>query len=163
MRKRDVLKLERELSKFVPELSIAGSLLALSPKKPVLRAVAFDSSAFDQTSFSATAFLLPLCVPTEHLYFNFGYRVRHPRGGDRWNMSSPDLFNELSQALRRQALPFLSRVTSLLDFVEAAKSFSKANPHTLRAIAYSLAGAHRFAEAIDVLEELVKQLDTSMS
>ena len=77
-------------------------------------------------------------------------------------MTKSDLAAELGMALRLQAVPFLSRVTSLLDFVETAKTFSKANPHTLRAIAYSLARSGRITEAVEVLDQLLDQLDRAI-
>ena len=77
-------------------------------------------------------------------------------------MAKADVARELGPALKLQAVPFLSRVTSPLDFVEAAKTFSQANPHTRRAIAYSLARAGRVSEGMEVIGQLLDQLDTAV-
>ena len=71
----------------------------------------------------------------------------------------PNLTTELSHALKLQAVPFLSRVKSVLDFVDVAREFSGNNLHTPRAIAFALARAGRNAEAIEVLGQLSGQLD----
>jgi len=163
MKKKEFKALESQLLTYLPGFSIRGELLVLPPVSPVLRGIAFDGSSFDKSSFTVTAFLLPLCVPTDHLYFNFGTRIRHSRGGDRWNTTNSDLVAELGGALKLQATPFLSRVTSLLDFVETARTFSQANPNTRKAIAYSLARSGRITEAVEVLDQLLEQLDRAIS
>lgn len=162
MKKKEIYNLERQLLDYLPGFSINGSLMVLPPEKPILRGIAFDGSGFDKSSFTVTAFLLPLCIPTNHLYFNFGNRIRQSGGGDRWNITNAHLVAELGMALRLQAVPFLSRVTSLLDFVETAKTFSQANPHTRRAIAYSLARSGRITEAVEVLDQLLAQIDRAI-
>src|SRR5262249_49406583 len=93
--------------------------------------------------------------------FLFGDRIRHKGGGDRWNVEMPNLIAELVAALKVQALPFLSHVESLLDFVEVAKAFS-GNPHTPKAIAFALARAGRIDEAINVIDQLLPHLDLSV-
>ncbi len=162
MKKKEIYNLEKQLLEYLPGFSLRGTIILLPPARPVLRGIAFDGSGFDKSSFTVTAFLLPLCVPTSHLYFNFGNRIRQPGGGDRWNMTQSDLIADLGVALRHQAIPFLSHVTSLLDFVETAKTFSQANPHTRRAIAYSLARSGRITEAVEVLDQLFGQLDKAI-
>jgi hypothetical protein len=159
---KELTNLEKQLLKDLPDFSLKGRLLFMRPVKPILRGIFFESSSFDKAAFSVTTFILPLCVPTTHLYLNFGNRIRHTGGGDRWNMTKLDLTSELGAALKLQAVPFLSRVTSLLDFVEIAKAFSQANPNTQRAIAYSLARAGRVSEGVEVLDQLLDQLDTTV-
>jgi hypothetical protein len=149
MKKKEIHGLEKRLLGYLPGFSLKGSLMILSPVRPVLRGIAFDSSGFDKTSFTVNAFLLPLCIPTSHLYFNFGNRIRRSGGGDRWDLTKSDLVAELGMALKLQAAPFLSRVTSLLDFV-------------VTAIAYSLARSGLIAEAVDELDLLLDQLDETV-
>ena len=71
----------------------------------------------------------------------------------------PNLVIELLDALKAQAMPFLSRVDSLDDFVEMARSSSTSNPHTSKAIAFALARVGRVQEALEILERLPSQLD----
>jgi hypothetical protein len=60
-------------------------------------------------------------------------------------------------------VPFLSRVESLLDFVNVAKSYSAANPHTRKAIAFALGRAGHTIEAVNVLDQLLGQLDLNVA
>jgi hypothetical protein len=163
MKTNEFIRLERQLLRYLPNFSFTGGLMFLPPVRPVLRGISFEGSSFDKTSFSVTVFVLPLCVPADHLYLNFGNRVRHAGGGDRWNATMPDLAAELGSALKLQAVPFLSSVTSLLDFVETAKTYSQANPNNRRAIAYSLARAGRIDEAKEALDQLLNQIDAKIS
>lgn len=162
MKKNELKALESQLIEYFPGFTIKINLLVLQPVCSILRGVSFDRSVFDKSSFTVTAFIMPLCVSTNYLYFNFGTRIRHSTGGDRWNISNSDLVVELGMALKLQAIPFLSCVTSLLDFVEMAKTFSQANPNTRKAIAYSLARSGRIAEAVEILDQLLKQLDRAI-
>jgi hypothetical protein len=159
MKKKEFEALESRLLSYLPGFFVRGGLLILPPVSPVLRGIAFEGSSFDKSSFTVTAFLLPLCVPTDHLDFNFGTRILHPKGGDRWNATNSDLVGELGAALKLQATPFLSRVKSLLDFVDTARTFPQANPNIRKAIAYSLARSGRITEAVEVLDQLLEQLD----
>ena len=159
---KDLIALEEGLLLELPGFSVNERLMLISPLENVLRAIYFESSSYDKTAFSVTVFVMPLCVPTEHLSFNFGRRVRHKGGGDRWTMTMPNLVTELSTALKDQALPFLSQVKNLLDFVDMAKSFS-GNPHTPKAIAFALARAGQDHRAIAVLDELLSQLDLNVA
>jgi cytochrome c-type biogenesis protein CcmH/NrfG len=75
----------------------------------------------------------------------------------------PDLVLQLGTALRQQAMPFLSRVESLLGFIEEAKSFSYGNPHTPNSIAFALARAGHTAQAVDVFRQLLNQVDLNVA
>ena len=125
-----------------------------------LRGINFAPSAFNKTSFSATAFITPLFVPSPHLTLNFAHRVRKREGGDRWDASMPLLIEELADAIKRQALPYLSPVQSLADFVKVANQSSSPNPHALRAIAFAMVLDGRNQEAINVIDDLIRGLDT---
>jgi hypothetical protein len=126
---REFVSLEKSLLPEFPGFVIKGPLMFIPPAESLLRGISFEGSSFDKTSFYVTVFIMPLCVPMRFLYFNFGSRVRLRGGGDRWNAGMPNLVTELSHALKLQAVPFLSRVESLLHFVDVAREFS-GNPHT---------------------------------
>jgi hypothetical protein len=160
MTKKEFVALEKNLLPNLPGFSIRGSLMFLPPVKETLRGFSFEGSSFDKTSFYVNMFVLPLCVPTEYLYFNFGNRVRHGRGADRWSIDRPDLLEELGGALKRQALEFLRPIESLFDFVKVAKSFPLTNINTREAIAYSLVRVGEFQEGRAALGELLQQVDT---
>jgi hypothetical protein len=159
MTTKEFVALEKNLLPHLPGFSIRAPLMFLPPVRETLRGINFEGSSFDKTSFYVTVFVLPLCVPTEHLYFNFGNRVRHGGGANRWNIDRPHLVEELGAALERQAREFLRPIESLYDFVKAAESFSWSNPHTRQAIAYSLIRVGEFQEGRSVLVQLRQQLD----
>jgi hypothetical protein len=157
------VSLEKQLLPDLSGFAIKGRLMFMPPVESVLRGIHFEGSAFDKTSFSVTVFVMPLCVPTEYLYFNFGKRLRHGAKGALWQIGEPDMLVELTSAVKLQAVPFLSRVESLLDFVEVARSFSSGNPHTPRAIAFALARAGQSGPAAVVLDKLLNRLDMSVA
>lgn len=159
MTNKQFVALEKELLSSLPGFSIRGSLMFLPPVEELVRGFSFEGSSFDKTSFYVSVFVLPLCVPTEYLYFNFGNRVRHGRGADRWSIDRPHLLEELGAALKGQALEFLRPIELLYDFVKVAKSFPLSNPHTRQAIAYALIRVGEFKKGASVLNELLRQLD----
>lgn len=159
MMTKEFIAIEKQLLSSFPGFSIKGSMMFISPVEHILRGFDFDPSGFDKKSFYVTTVVMPLCIPTNHLYFNFGERVRHVNGRDGWHADEPNLLTELIAALKLHAVPFLSHVESLLDFVELARSFSGGNPHTPKAIAFALARAGRNSEAVEVLDQLLNQVN----
>lgn len=163
MKRAQFVALEKKLLPALPDFTIKGPLVFVSPAQSVLRGINFEGSSFDQESFSVSFFVMPLCVPTEHLYFNFGNRLRNKRGGDRWNKKMPNLVEELCTALTAQAVPFLSRAKTLVDFAEMAGSFSLGNPHTPMAKGFALARAGHGNKAIHILDQLLTQIDPNVA
>lgn len=153
------ISLENSLLPALPGFGVKGRLMVLSPLNHLLRGINFEGSSFNKTSFYATMFVMPLCVPTKSLYFNFGRRIRRKENGDRWSTEMLNLVEELIDALTLQAVPFLSPVESLHDFVKLAKTFSIENPHTSKAIAFALARAGEDKQAISVIDQLLHRLD----
>ena len=132
------------------------------PLKHLLRGFAFEGSSFNKDSFYVCAFVMPLCVPKEHLSFTFGDRVRDLNGADRWNVGMPNLIENLSAALKRDAVTFISRIESVSDFIGYAKS----GPRTLRnleGVGYSLARNGQISEACAIFDELLAMVDLSNS
>ena len=129
MRHRGFTALGKGLLPRMPGFAIKGSMIYASPVGCILRGLDFEGSSFDRNSFYATVFAMPLCVPTDHLYFNFGDRLQIANA-DRWDINSPSVHADLASAVEQQGVPFLRRAESLLGFVEVAKSKSSANPHT---------------------------------
>lgn len=162
MTKKQLVAIAKSVLPELPGLSIKESLMFIPPVDGVLCGLNFDGSSFDKTSFYVDMFVMPLCVPTTHLYFNFGSRIRNNNGSDRWSIETSDFNVELALALKLQAVPFLSRTSSLIDFIETAKSFS-GNPHTTRAIAFSLARTGNISKAIEILNQLLNQLDLNVA
>ena len=161
MTTKEFISLEKSLLQDLEGFSIKGSLMFRSPVGRILQGVSFEGSSFDKTSFYVNVFAMPLCVPADHLFLNFGSRVRHVGGGDRWCITKPGVVAELTAMLKRNAIPFFSKTESLLDFAEVAKSFS-GNPHTTKAIAFTLARAGKTSQAIELLSQLPNQVDFSI-
>lgn len=159
----EFVALEKSLLSILPGFAIKKDLMFVSPLEGLLRGISFEGSSFDKTSFYANFFMMPLCVPTNHLYFNFGDRVRNRSGGDRWSKEMPGLLEELSAALKTQASPVLSHTRSLLDFAKYARSCYSTNPHTPKAVGLALARAGHIDEAIEVIDGLLSQLDLSVA
>ncbi len=162
MRTKEFVSLERQLLSELAGFSIKGPLMFIAPVTSLLRGISFEPSAFDKTSFYVDKFIMPLCVPTRYLNFNFGDRVRESGGSDCWSSDMPNLISELTTALKQQAVPFLTSVKSLLHFVELAQSCSD-NPHTPKSIAFALARAGRIEEAINVIDKFLPQLDLTVA
>ncbi len=159
MTSRQLKSLQKVLLPEISQLEMEQSLLLVPNSERLLRAIHFESSSFDNDSFYVNYFILPYCVPTDHLYFNFGNRVRH-NGGDRWNIQTENLKQELIKALKEQALDILLKTNSLNEFVNLAKRhLFSANPHTPKTIALCLAREHRFPEALAVIHQLIPALD----
>jgi hypothetical protein len=159
----EFVSLEKSLLTELSNLAVKGRLMFIPPAAPILRGINFEGSSFDKTSFSVTMFVMLLCVPTKHLNLSFAAGVRHKKGGDRWNSEMPELIKELSSALKAQAIPFLSPVQSLLDFVDLARSRSFSdNPQTLRAEAFALARAGQISRAVGALDQLLNQIDSKI-
>lgn len=136
--------------------------MLLPPVDRLLRGVWFDRSAYDNTSFSVTAFIMPLCVPTQNLEFTFGERIRHSGGGDRWALEMPGLASHLTAALRGQALPFLSKGETLEGFIEIARA-SPQTGRTLEALGYALARVGETKQAAEVFGQLGSMLNLDIA
>jgi predicted RNA-binding Zn ribbon-like protein len=122
-----------------------------------LRGIYFARS-ISPRDFYTHVFVLPLCVPTPVIGFNFGWRVGG--GSHFWNADAPNITAELGAALKREALPFLSRIQSPRDVAEAGMSLRKsADRHVQEAIAYTLARAGDVDKAIAELDALLAMLD----
>lgn len=156
MKKKEFEAIGKRLLHELPGFVVKGELLVIRPIGKILRGVCFNRS-INPRSFYVEIFVQPLFVPSQYIVLNFGKRL----GGSchSWNADAPNLITEISTALKCEALPFLSCVESLLDFVEVAKSFSTGNPHTPRAIAFALARAGRNSEAVEVLDQLMNQIN----
>jgi hypothetical protein len=76
----------------------------------VAACIVADPSEFKSSAFSVQAFALPLFVPTDHLYFDYGFRI-----GERWDGIS----SELIAAVRRSVTQ-LQRLATLDGLLASA-------------------------------------------
>jgi hypothetical protein len=90
--------------------------------------------------------------------------LKDERGCDKWwNIGEPDLANKLLGSIRREGLPFLDGVCQPSQMVALVGRLpGNTNPHSLEAIAYSLAMADEYGGAQSALDRLVKALDAKI-
>jgi hypothetical protein len=172
MKKKEFEAIGKRLLPYLPGFAVKGTLLFMRPIGHTLRAVFFDRS-IDPRKFYVRIFIQPLFVPSQHLYFNIGWRLGG--GSHTWSADASNLIAELGAGLKREALPFLSRIHSPQDVAEAAGSihpiqgpaaqqtvsYVGRDEATQQAIAYALARGgdlQRGSEALDHLIELCGDL-----
>ncbi len=165
MKKKQFETLCKTLLPHLRGFACNGWLLYAQPIGHVLRGFCCDDSGFDPQKFTVTVFFLPLYVPTKHLHFNMGHRLKDARGCDMWwNLSDPRLRDELLACIQRDGLPFLEYVTQACDVATAIHRLgADSDPYRLEAIAYSLAMTDDVAAAQQALERLTKALDRGIS
>jgi hypothetical protein len=162
MKNKDFGALAQRLLPDVPGFEVKAPLMFIPPLKHTLRGLCFESHSHDVKLFYVWVFLLPLCVPTKYLGFNLGKRIENPGVGP-WNADAPNLLPQLSAALKREAVPFISHVESPRDLAQAAKSLCRTkDPYTQEAIAYALACAGDAGKAVAELDTLLAMLDTKV-
>ena len=163
MNSKDFSALARQILPSVPGYFVRGPLIFARPVGAILRAIYFEGSSFDKRSFYVWAFFLPLFVPTTHLSFTLGVRLRQRLGGDRWNADDLNLVADIDDAIRTQALPFLNKAESPRDLPLVADLLGANNLYVQEAIAYCLAWAGETIKAIQRLDRLTELLDTRIS
>ena len=160
MRNKDFAVLAQRLLPDLPGFAIKAPLMFISPVGYTLRGLYFESHSYETNLFYVWVFFLPLFIPRKHVSFEFGKRI----GGDHWNADAPDLIRQLGDALKREALPFLSPIKSPRDVAQAAMALRlPQNPHIQQAIAYAFARAGEVSAALRALHELIRLLDGESS
>jgi hypothetical protein len=146
---------------IVPELPgfvCKGWLLYRHPTNHLLRGFCCNASGFDPTKFTVVVFVLPLYVPTNHVYFLFGGRLKDDRGCDQWwDVSEPNLSEDLLSRIKSQGLPFLCQMDSPTKLADQAHGLPATQEcYKLEVVAYSLAMAGDYAGAQQCLEAVPK-------
>ena len=158
MTTKELVSLEQKLLVEVPELSVKGPLMFISPVKRLLRGVGFQGSSFSKTSIYANVFIMPLCVPSNHLTITYGARVRHNGLADMWDKNMEDLTVQLGKAIRDYAMPYLDEINSSSRFIEHLKA--KADTiRTKQALAMMLAQEGRINESLEYLDGIIATHD----
>ncbi len=163
MRNQDFISLARKLALELPAFSVDGPIMLLKPVERVLRGVYFESSSFDARSFYVWVFFLPLFVPATKINFSFGERIKSAEG-ERWDADAPNMLELLTNALEQDGLPFLARVNSLCDVVDAVRYVPglEHDPYRLEAIAYTYAQLGDVSNAQRAIDSLLSVLDSSV-
>lgn len=162
MKKKQFESICEKLISHVPGYSFKGWLLYAShPVGHILRGFCCDTSGFDLTKFTVYVFGLPLYVPTTHIHFLFGHRLKDERGCEKWwDVNEPALQKDLLSRIRNQGIPFLSRIEQPWQLVEMARQLpATQEPYKWETIAYSLIMADDHASAQSALRHLAKIVD----
>jgi len=157
MKTKDKVQLAKQLLPIMPDFAIKGAMMFKQPLGHILRGVFFENSAFDKSIY-VWVFLIPLIVPTQHIYFNFGYRLPRPNNKP-WQPDSINFLDDLKDTLSK-SLPFLHNVKSLDDFILTIRPKNDhQHLHIQEAIAYTLALNGDTVEAIRALSNLIPLFD----
>jgi hypothetical protein len=158
MRNRDFAVLAKQLLPALPGFVAKTPFMFVAPVKQTLLGLCFESHSYEARLFYVWVFFQLLAVRAAHASFTLGKRIEGPERGP-WDADAPDLVTQLGAALRREALPFLSRIKSPLDVAEAAGALRRENPYVQQTIGYALARAGDVARAVPALDELIRALD----
>jgi hypothetical protein len=159
MKGRELESLYRKyLLAELPGFSYKGPLLFVRPVVHLLRGFYFDSSAFNADAFQVEAFVQPLYVPSDHIFFLFGKRL-NGRCGQGWTMDRQDeggIMADVLASIKEQGLPFLAPLQTPRDL---ARNFPLVggrakSPNAAEAVAYSFILAHEHSEAHLALHRL---------
>lgn len=164
MKKKQFESLCKRLLPDLPGFTCKGWLLHSVPVADLLRGFYCDTSGFDASKFTVYVFVLPLYIPTNHLYFTFGNRLKDDRGCEKWwNVNDPSLCEDLLFRMKSEGLPFLSGVRSPIDLVKKAEELPPTlDPYKFETIGYSLAMADDFIGAQEALDRLLGTLDAKI-
>ena len=164
MKKKQFESLCKSLLPYLPGFDCKGWLLYARPVGHILRGFCCDDSGFDPQKFAVTVFFLPLYVPTKHIHFNMGQRLKDERGCDIWwSLSDPRLCDELLACIERQGLPFLDGVKQPCDVVTAIQRLGPGrDPYRFEAVAYSHVLASDFQQTTASMNRLLGILDTGI-
>lgn len=163
----------KEIQRFVgayiqPHLegySMSGKILFKEPARPVLRGFYFEDSEFNPKSVYTWAFIQPLYLPKDYIFFTFGKRLRRSvgflRSREDWGIGDPpdqDIHSLLLQAIRSKGIPHLARLATpdlIIRNLRAATGL-RDNPYALEAIAYSYARLGNPSEAESRLKKVMR-------
>jgi len=139
----------------VPDLVLTRGVVHEPDTRWVLRGLARDSSAFSQ-DFAVLVFAQPLYVPTDHLVFSYGTRLRRVGATSEawWSPTAAAMPVELVASIRDQALPYLATVRAPSDLLRDAQARATAltDPNILEVITYSAILAGDDAVASNALQ-----------
>jgi len=156
--KSNLSQICKRLLPNLPMFAAKGRLLFIRPIEHALGGVYLNPSAFDPARFSVMAFIVPLFMPTNTIYFNVGKEVQNKRG--IWDANDPRLMAELACAISEQALPFLEQISTPQGIAQTAAAIQKqGDPVVQEAIAraYVLAGdAERAVRELGRLESMIQ-------
>ena len=134
------------------ELAAVAKRVSL-PIGHTLRGVFLERSSAP-TSFYVWVFFQPLCVPSDHTYFNLGWRLGG--GTQTWNVDDSSGLDDLRESIVREAIPFLEPIKTPRDTALAGKLLDpRHDGATQRAVAYAFARAGDTPQAIREIDRFL--------
>ncbi|HPO17224.1 MAG TPA: hypothetical protein PLI09_27570 [Candidatus Hydrogenedentes bacterium] len=150
------------LTKSLQGFKVQAPLMFLVPLSHTLRGIYFENSS-DARAFYVWVFFLPLFIPRKYISFEFGQRICQATGEQCWNADAKDLHHDLIRAIKRDALPFLSKIDTPSDIARAAMALlNPINPYYQQTLAFAHARAGQLVEARIAFDQLVKQIDQAV-
>ena len=138
MKGRQIERLARKLLlPVLPEFAVRGSLVYRRPVGELLYALSFDTPSFTSSRIFVEAFVQPLFVPVDGLWFTFGDRLGETRRDEWWDVDeeNPDpAFAAIAEVVRRDALPFFSQLDGLDGFCEVIPRWASARRKKLKSL-----------------------------
>jgi hypothetical protein len=164
MKKKQFESVCKQILPRLPGFACKGWLLYAQPLGRVLRGFYCDGSGFDREQFTVHKFCLPLYVPTTHIYFLFGDRLKDDRGCSIWwNINDPDLVTNLLARILSQGVPFLSEMTGPREMIKAAERLPETQEcHRWETIAYSDIMVGDYREAGMAFKHLANAVDMNI-
>jgi hypothetical protein len=135
---RQIERLARHhLLPVLPGFAVRRSLVYRRPVGDLLYALSFETSSFTSSRIFVEAFVQPLFVPVDGLWFTFGDRLGETRRDEWWDVDeeNPDpTFAAIAEVARRDALAWFSELDGLDRFCEVIPRWASARHKRLRSL-----------------------------
>lgn len=159
MKIREFIVIEKKLLPHLPGFAMKGTLLFIPPVDDFLRGIEFD--VHRDGHFYVHVFYMPLFVPQKGIHFtHVFFRLRRKNGGV-WYADDPNLLEDLLEAIRNDALPYLDSISTLRGVLEFRRSdimsdWPRVNSHCLEEFAYLLIKNGEYSAALQTFENWKK-------
>jgi len=141
LRETEIVSLQRQhlLPELPTEFRQHNTLLYKAPVGLVLQGFDFDRSSYDKRAVAVFCFVQPLYIPNDHLWFNFGDRLRDLETNRDWWVvpeTNPEtVMRSIAQVMRVRGLEFLAKYQGPADL--AGWRVGLDNPNNAEGVAYS--------------------------
>ncbi len=150
MTKKEFQKILNDALPVSRGFAVRGGLAFIKPVESVLRGICCERS-IDPDSFYVWVFVQPMYVPSDHIFFNFGWRV-----GEVWMRGDPELIPRLKKSICERAMPFLEFANEPKHLPMAAEKWNQIHdPVVMQIVGYSYAKIGDVEKACEVLERFV--------
>ncbi|MGC3945484.1 MAG: hypothetical protein QM762_13375 [Chryseolinea sp.] len=125
--------------------NLKNHLAYKEPENGLLKGIYFNSSSFSASQFEPIAFIQPLFVPSDHVYFSFSLGLNATVKRQWWDYSEETveesgrvLADEINEIEKR----FFSKINASADFYRYYLKDKKVTVRYFEAVAYSCAYAN---------------------